>query len=169
MADQKPKTTVTNQSDLARELSCSPAALKSWLHDHQYATNRPTREANNTYKVAKYKRWMVYHGLSGKAEPVPQKSQEQQLKTRLTEIKVQQEEAKLKKMRGDLVEKASVVEALGKGMAYFYRELDRVFGDEIPPRTRGLTEKQMSALMREEIKTIFIEAKRRFKEGFEEL
>jgi hypothetical protein len=166
MGRKREWTRVFNQSDLANRLGCSHAAIKKWLNEHRYVEKRPTKEPNGAYLVERYKPWMEYHGLSGKeglTDSEPSKSQE--LRDELMKIKIDQERSKLEKIRGSQIERDLVSEVYGKCVATIFRELDRVFGDEIPPRTRGLTEKQISGLNRRELRSVFQQAKESFSNG----
>ncbi len=157
---------VSNQADLSLRLGCSHIALKKWLANPEYAQGRPTRESNGTYLVDRYQKWTEFHGLEGReSQDEFELSSSMQLKDQLLEIKIQQERAKLEKIKGEQIERDLVSEVYGKCVATIFRELDRVFGDEIPPRTRGLTEKQQSALNREELRIVFKRAKGQFEEG----
>jgi len=158
--------TVSNQADLARELKCSHIALKKWLTNVRYSEKRPVRPTNNTYQVWKYKPWVEYHGLKGKeVQDEFELSESQELKDELMKIKIEQERSKLDKIRGSQIDRDLVSEVYGKCVATIFRELDRVFGDEIPPRTRGLTEKQISGLNRRELRSVFQQAKESFSNG----
>ena len=92
-------------------------------------------------------------------------SESQELKDELMKIKIEQERSKLDKMRGSQIDRDLVSEVYGKCVATIFRELDRVFGDEIPPRTGGLTEKQISGLNRRELRSVFQQAKESFSNG----
>ena len=107
-----------------------------------------------------------FHGLKGReSQDEFELSSSMQLKDQLLEIKIEQERAKLEKIKGEQIGRDLVSEVYGKCVATIFRELDRVFGDEIPPRTRGLTEKQQSALNREELRIVFKRAKEQFEQG----
>ena len=158
--------TVSNQGDLARELKCPHIALKKWLTNARYSEKRPVRPTNNTYQVWKYKPWVEYHGLKGKeAQDEFELSESQELKDELMKIKIEQERSKLDKIRGSQIDRDLVSKVYGKCVATIFRELDRVFGDEIPPRTRGLTEKKISGLKRRELRSVFQQAKESFSNG----
>jgi len=166
MGRKREWTRVFNQSDLANRLGCSHAAIKKWLNEHRYVEKRPTKEPNGAYLVEKYKPWLKYHGLSGReAQDEFELSESQELKDELMKIKIEQERAKLEKIRGSQIGRDLVSEVYGKCAATIFRELDRVFGDEIPPRTRGLTEKQISGLNRKELRSVFQQAKVSFSNG----
>lgn len=161
--------TVTNQSDLARELDCSAPALKKWLNDDKYAENRPSKTQNQQYRVEEYQAWADFHGLKGKAKEAEDLSRSQQLKLQLDEIKVAREKVRLERERGKLVERSLVPEVYGRSVSYLFRQLDRVLGNELPAQLKGLTEKQMSKLLRDELKRIFAESESEFSNQLEAL
>jgi hypothetical protein len=136
------------------------------LANPEYAQGRPIRESNGTYLVDRYQKWAEFHGLEGKENQDEfELSSSMQLKDQLLEIKIQQERSKLEKIKGEQISRDLVSEVYGKCVATIFRELDRVFGDEIPPRTRGLTEKQISGLNRRELRSVFQQAKESFSNG----